>query len=226
MSKSELEQIAKFHPLRTIRGQIYDFSPVITAYVGRPDARLYRSLQEPFQSPYCVSGTVAETTTNGAWIRVDRSFSQRVFIRNLPEYLKDRDRVTVFALRDGEYPYSRNQRADVIGLDMIPCLEFGTITHSFRFYTNIFRVHQSRIEIVPVKRELMPDEIKEKTVRFQTDRALSGSPQAQFDLGTRYLKGDGVARDEKLGQLLIRKAAEQGHAQAQLATNSFQPVKR
>jgi hypothetical protein len=42
------------------------------------------------------------------------------------------------------------------------------------------------------------------------DRAEKGSPSAQYDLGMRYLKGDGVQQDEEIGRSWLEKAARQG----------------
>ncbi len=58
----------------------------------------------------------------------------------------------------------------------------------------------------------------EKTVENLERRANSSycqDPQAKYELGIRYMAGDGVARDEEKGFVLLKQAAEAGHARAQ-----------
>jgi hypothetical protein len=59
-----------------------------------------------------------------------------------------------------------------------------------------------------------PEETTKKVVASQMDRAEKGSAQAQYDLGLRYLTGDGVETDANIAEYWLRKAAEQGHSQA------------
>jgi uncharacterized protein len=44
---------------------------------------------------------------------------------------------------------------------------------------------------------------------------LSGPPPTDYNLGLKYLNGQGVAKDEAQAAILFRKAADQGFAQAQ-----------
>ncbi len=62
------------------------------------------------------------------------------------------------------------------------------------------------------------DEAARKAVEFQKKRAEEGSPQAQYDLGVRYLKGNGVEKNDALGREWLQKSAENGsiHAQRKL----------
>jgi TPR repeat protein len=55
-----------------------------------------------------------------------------------------------------------------------------------------------------------------RTVAFQKQRAESGSAQAQYDLGLRFLSGDGVEKDESAGKAWLQKAAKQDFAAATL----------
>lgn len=66
----------------------------------------------------------------------------------------------------------------------------------------------------PVKLKAMQDETVRKTIDFQHKRALGGSPSAQYDLGLRYLTGDGVEKNEKTALKWINASATNGNAQA------------
>lgn len=47
------------------------------------------------------------------------------------------------------------------------------------------------------------------------DRAEEGEPEAQFELGRRYLQGVGLERNDIMALHWVRAAAEQGYARAQ-----------
>ena len=59
------------------------------------------------------------------------------------------------------------------------------------------------------------EEAARKAVDFQKKRAEEGSGQAQYDLGVRYLKGDGVQRNDPLGREWLQKSANNGYIHAQ-----------
>jgi TPR repeat protein len=50
-----------------------------------------------------------------------------------------------------------------------------------------------------------------------TDKDVPQDADAQYQLGLKYARGTGVTRDDALAARLFRKAAEQGHAEAQAA---------
>ena len=69
--------------------------------------------------------------------------------------------------------------------------------------------------ITPASRPTQsPEETKRKVLEFQMRRAAEGSPQAQYDMGIRYLEGDGVDRDPVKGRELLEKSAQGGHSDA------------
>jgi TPR repeat protein len=53
-----------------------------------------------------------------------------------------------------------------------------------------------------------------KVIEFQQQRAEKGSPTAQYDLGMRYLTGDGLEADLQLAKKWLQAAAKQGHKMA------------
>jgi TPR repeat protein len=53
-----------------------------------------------------------------------------------------------------------------------------------------------------------------RTVEFQKARAEAGSETAQYDLGVRYMKGDGVKRDFVLARTWLEASAKQGNSGA------------
>jgi len=53
-----------------------------------------------------------------------------------------------------------------------------------------------------------------RTVEFQKARAEAGSETAQYDLGVRYLKGDGVTKDFVLARKWLEASAKQGNTAA------------
>jgi TPR repeat protein len=71
--------------------------------------------------------------------------------------------------------------------------------------------------VAPVAREKTKEEkdaILKKTIAFQQQRALSGSPSAQYDLGLRYHTGDGLEKNAELARKWFEAAAKQGNNRA------------
>ncbi len=66
----------------------------------------------------------------------------------------------------------------------------------------------------PVKAQAAKEEATRKTIEFQKKRAAEGSATAQYDLGMRYLKGDGVEKDEAKGRELLETSAKNENSQA------------
>jgi TPR repeat protein len=66
----------------------------------------------------------------------------------------------------------------------------------------------------PAKAAAAKAEKDKKTVEFLQKRAEQGSPSAQYDLGVRYLYGDGVDQDYAQGKKLLEDSAKNGNKQA------------
>lgn len=58
------------------------------------------------------------------------------------------------------------------------------------------------------------EEVARNTLEFQKKRAEAGAAHAQYDLGVRYLKGDGVDKNIGLARKWLNAAAKNGHPQA------------
>jgi TPR repeat protein len=66
----------------------------------------------------------------------------------------------------------------------------------------------------PEKAAAEKEAAAKRLLAYQKEQAEKGSAVSQFDLGMRYLKGDGVEQDEKLGREWIEKSAKQGNEDA------------
>ncbi len=61
-----------------------------------------------------------------------------------------------------------------------------------------------------------PDpEREQRVINFQRQNAVSGNPSSQYDLGMRYVKGDGVEKDDKQAMEWLKLAAQNGNSRAQ-----------
>lgn len=56
--------------------------------------------------------------------------------------------------------------------------------------------------------------VARNTLAFQKQRAEAGAAHAQYDLGVRYQKGDGVDKDLNLARKWLAAAAKNGHTLA------------
>lgn len=68
--------------------------------------------------------------------------------------------------------------------------------------------------VVPEKTQAQKDEILRKTIEFQKQRAAAGAPTAQYDLGMRYLTGDGMEKNSDLAKKWLTAASTNGSSQA------------
>ena len=69
------------------------------------------------------------------------------------------------------------------------------------------------------------DEALKKTIEFQKTQAEGGSASAQYDLGMRFLNGDGVERNEATAKKWFELAAKQDHTQARKQLELLNPAK-
>jgi len=54
----------------------------------------------------------------------------------------------------------------------------------------------------------------ERVIAFQRQQAAAGKASSQYDLGLRYLKGDGVTQDAEAARKWLSAAADRGHEEA------------
>lgn len=66
----------------------------------------------------------------------------------------------------------------------------------------------------PSKAAAEKDAAVQRLVSLQKEQAEKGRPGAQYALGIRYLTGDGVPKDGKLGREWLEKSAKQGESDA------------
>ena len=67
---------------------------------------------------------------------------------------------------------------------------------------------------VPAPAKKDDPERLQRVVNFQRQNAASGNPSSQYDLGMRYLKGDGVEQDTKQAHDWLKLAAQNGNSRA------------
>lgn len=69
-------------------------------------------------------------------------------------------------------------------------------------------------------------ETLKKTIEFQKKRAAEGSPSAQYELGLRYLNGDGVEKDGAAGMKLLEESAKQDYTLAKRKLDELKEKKK
>jgi hypothetical protein len=76
---------------------------------------------------------------------------------------------------------------------------------------------------VPEKTKEQKEEITRKTIQFQMKQAEQGAPTAQYDLGMRYLNGDGVEKNLELAEKWFQASATNGNS---LAAKKLEELKK
>lgn len=66
----------------------------------------------------------------------------------------------------------------------------------------------------PAKVAAQKQKTESDLIKYHRQRAEAGSDSAQFELGMRYLAGNGVEKDEKLGRQWLEKSAKAGNIKA------------
>lgn len=66
--------------------------------------------------------------------------------------------------------------------------------------------------VVPVRRE--DPGLEDRIISFQRQNAISGNRTSQYDLGMRYLKGDGLEQDLKQARHWLELSAKNGYSRA------------
>ena len=74
--------------------------------------------------------------------------------------------------------------------------------------------------------EKAKQETLRKTIEFQKKRAAEGSPSAQYELGLRYLYGDGLEKDEAAGMKLLEESAKQDYTLAKRRLEELKEKKK
>ncbi len=80
-------------------------------------------------------------------------------------------------------------------------------------------VPQARVSFSKTQAE--KNEILRKTIESQKTRAEAGSASAQYDLGVRYLDGNGVEKNLELAKKWLELSAKQGNSQAAKKLENF-----
>ena len=78
----------------------------------------------------------------------------------------------------------------------------------------------------PADAEKAKQETLRKTIEFQKKRAAEGSPSAQYELGLRYLNGDGLDKDEGAGMKLLEESAKQDYTLAKRKLEELKEKKK
>jgi TPR repeat protein len=78
------------------------------------------------------------------------------------------------------------------------------------------------VVIRPVAPKQVDPDQEERIINFQRQNAVSGNPSAQYDLGMRYLKGDGVEQDDKQAMEWLKLAAGSGNSRAEKHLEALQ----
>lgn len=81
--------------------------------------------------------------------------------------------------------------------------------------TNAARSNLTYVSVGPAVDPAQKEAAQRRALESQKKRAEEGSSGAQYDLGMRFLNGDGVEKDSDLARKWLGKSAEQGNPAAQ-----------
>lgn len=223
---SEMVRMAAHDPYRAIGGEGFDLSPLFE-HLKRIDSWQGR----PMREWRLIYGHVQQVLEDGLLVQTERlphwTFEEKVvFLKNHRALAKavDGSAVAEFAR-----PIERYQFTSVAGavrtVEAYDCgsplprekvVEINQKKAEIEVEKNRFQLEQAEhARQVRQKALAEKDEAaKRKTVEFQKLQATNGVGYAQFELGIRYLRGDGVDSDIGLAQLWLTRATTNGFSGA------------
>jgi hypothetical protein len=148
-----------------------------------------------------------------SWDSVSRSYAtpthktQIYILNNCPDSVRVGETISCYAL-----PVSGSSRDSLTfdyGKPFVGHLEDYPDYFEVR-PTAIVKTHRLSDAEIKAKKE----ETTQKIVEWQKKEAATGSAISQYDLGVRYLKGDGLEKDEQLALHWLKVAATNGNDQA------------
>lgn len=176
-----------------------------------------------------LGGLVQERSANGLLLRLDRRFfndARSVLIPDFPEiFLVEADQplgllVRLKGSRRVKLPDDEEQVVETYEFGMLPSKPMVKIAQLKAAEREA--VTRRKMEEIAKREadEAATEEARKKkqqdarTVTFLRERAKKGSASAQYRLGLRYLKGEGVPLNRPEALRLLRAAAEQGDRSA------------
>ncbi len=89
---------------------------------------------------------------------------------------------------------------------------YVTVTNFLKNYVTV-SVLPPKVDAAKVEAE--SKRIKQNVLEYQLKRAKAGDPRALYDVGVRYLTGDGVEKDREKALDYLRQSAKDGELLAQ-----------
>ena len=148
-----------------------------------------------------------------SWDSVSRSYvtpvhkTQIYILNNCPDRVRVGDTISCYAL-----PVSVSSRDSLT-------FDYGkSFVGRLGDYPDYFEIRPSAIvkthRLSETEIKAKQAEITQKIVESQKKESAAGSAVSQYDLGVRYLKGDGVEKNEELALRWLKVAATNGNDQA------------
>jgi hypothetical protein len=189
-------------PFRRFDGQTVDMRPIFAAFAACAD---YSGFEH-------IAGKTLQVFPTGALI-TDRAFGL-VFVENFPTAgLVDDARVRCLARPAGTYVYTSVQNAR----KTIPKYDFG-VAEAEEKITAILTaeaIRQGKIQRAQQQQtKKTATELSDRALANQIKNATNGYGYAQYELGVRYLGGDGVEQNRERALHWLRAACTNGYTQA------------
>lgn len=168
----------------------------------------------------------AEPVSIGAWSEqwetaLRRGKAVTLWVTNFNELIADGGFVTLIAKATGLIRYTTVQGA-VATIDAYDC---GIPATAPEWFIEQQQQAAERARSLARERAVRATNdarrVVERVVRFQREQAEKGLPSFQYELGARYMNGDGVETNRALAVQWLQKAAAQGESRAEKLLQSI-----
>jgi hypothetical protein len=213
------------NPIRRSGGTIFDLQPAF-AYETNFAVRRLHQFERPFPDWKVVYGHVQQVLQDGLLVRAKPTFGNvegLIYLTNHPaeSVIVDGNPVACFARENGRYQY-----VSVLGGGKtIPSFDYGSIPPkaeidaALESSKRIEELRQERIRnAVQVHQSAAKQKLHEadrRLLAFQMQQATNGNPSFQYELGLRYLSGNGVQGNTNEALRWLREAARRGYKPAE-----------
>lgn len=170
---------------------------------------------QPYPGWQVASGVIEQVLPKALLVKRGQSI---FYLTNYPEQ-------SMVGVGNEVHVYARERGTNEMGGMKVMCLDFGKLANKDEIVAKIKEAAARPKAIVADQKaaDSVSQEKLDKLIQFQMRQAAIGLPTAQYELGLRYLNGDGLEKQPDKARELFQKSAAQGNAEAKKQLEAMPP---
>ncbi|MDB6130269.1 MAG: Sel1 repeat [Verrucomicrobiales bacterium] len=170
---------------------------------------------QPYPGWQVAAGVIEQVLPKALLVKRGQSI---FYLTNYPEQ-------SMVGVGNEVHVYARERGTNEMGGMKVMCLDFGKLANKDEIVAKI-KEAASRPKVIVADQKAadsVSQEKLDKLIQFQMRQAAIGLPTAQYELGLRYLNGDGLEKQPDKARELFQKSAAQGNAEAKKQLEAMPP---